>query len=63
VPAWLGRLAAGEAAVRWMTDGRGVSNEKAKRELDWRPAWRSWREGFRHGLGEAPRANGPALAA
>jgi nucleoside-diphosphate-sugar epimerase len=65
VPAWLGRLAAGEAAVRWMTEGRGASNEKAKRELDWRPAWRSWREGFRGGLSDraaTPRAPGRAAA-
>lgn len=56
VPAWLGRLAAGEVAVQWMTEGRGASNEKAKRELDWQPAWSSWRGGFRDGLGEpAPR--------
>jgi 2-alkyl-3-oxoalkanoate reductase len=50
IPAWLGRLAAGDAPVRWMTEGRGSSNEKAKRELDWRPAWSSWRTGFDHGL-------------
>jgi nucleoside-diphosphate-sugar epimerase len=47
VPAWLARPFAGEAAVRWMTEGRGASNEKAKRELDWRPARASWRTGFR----------------
>jgi nucleoside-diphosphate-sugar epimerase len=51
VPTWLGRLAAGEVAVQWMTDGRGASNEKAKRLLNWQPAWATWREGFRHGLG------------
>jgi nucleoside-diphosphate-sugar epimerase len=50
VPAWLGRLAAGEMVVGWMTEARGASNEKAKRELDWKPAWASWRDGFRHGL-------------
>jgi nucleoside-diphosphate-sugar epimerase len=50
VPAWLGRLAAGEVAVRWMTEGRGSSNAKAKRELGWSPRWASWRDGFRHGL-------------
>ena len=50
LPVWLARAAAGEVVVRWMTEGRGVSNEKAKRELDWRPAWTSWRDGFRHGL-------------
>jgi 2-alkyl-3-oxoalkanoate reductase len=51
VPVWLARIMAGSVAVRWMTAGRGSSNEKAKRELDWQPAWRSWREGFRTGLG------------
>jgi len=52
VPAWLGRLAAGEAAVQWMTEGRGASNAKAKRELAWQPTWGSWRDGFRDGLGD-----------
>jgi nucleoside-diphosphate-sugar epimerase len=49
VPAWLGRLAAGEAAVGVMTEARGASNAKAKRELGWQPVWSSWREGFRDG--------------
>ena len=53
VPAWLGRLFAGEVAVTMMTEGRGASNAKAKRELNWQPIWPSWRDGFRHGL-EAP---------
>jgi nucleoside-diphosphate-sugar epimerase len=56
LPVWLGRLAAGDVPVRWMTEGRGSSNEKAKRELDWRPAWSSWRDGFRDGLGLARAA-------
>jgi len=46
VPRWLGRIAAGEAAVVMMTEVRGASNEKAKRELGWRPRRASWREGF-----------------
>jgi nucleoside-diphosphate-sugar epimerase len=46
VPRWLGRLLAGEAAAVMMTDVRGASNAKAKRELGWRPRHRSWREGF-----------------
>jgi nucleoside-diphosphate-sugar epimerase len=50
VPAWLGRLFAGEVAVTMMTEGRGSSNAKAKRELGWQPIWPSWREGFRRGL-------------
>jgi 2-alkyl-3-oxoalkanoate reductase len=58
VPAWLGRLAAGSVAVRWMTEGRGSSNEKAKRELDWRPGWRTWRDGFRRGLGASADPGG-----
>jgi 2-alkyl-3-oxoalkanoate reductase len=53
VPAWLGRLMAGEAIVRWMTEGRGAANTKAKRELGWQPQWRSWRDGFRHALAVA----------
>ncbi|HEX8929949.1 MAG TPA: hypothetical protein VGA45_13610 [Actinomycetota bacterium] len=37
-----------------MTQARGSSNQKAKRELDWQPTWPSWREGFRDGLDEHP---------
>jgi 2-alkyl-3-oxoalkanoate reductase len=51
LPAWLGRLAAGEVAVSMMTQIRGSSSAKAKRELGWQPAWPSWRQGFRGGLG------------
>jgi nucleoside-diphosphate-sugar epimerase len=47
VPGWLGRLAAGEAGVSMMTQVRGSSNAKAKRELAWRPSHPSWRDGFR----------------
>src|SRR5260370_33048547 len=52
MPAWLGRLAAGEAAVSMMPQVRGSSNAKAKRELRWEPPWPSWREGFARGLHE-----------
>jgi len=45
-PAWLGRLLGGEMIVSWMTEGRGASNEKAKRELGWTPKYPSWRDGF-----------------
>ncbi len=51
VPRWLGRLAAGEAATVMMTEVRGASNEKAKRELGWQPRFPSWRQGFAQGLG------------
>jgi nucleoside-diphosphate-sugar epimerase len=43
---WLARLVAGEAAVVMGTEGRGVSNAKAKRELDWTLRYPSWRDGF-----------------
>ena len=46
VPRWLGRLLACEVATVMMTDVRGASNEKAKRELGWRPGHPSWRGGF-----------------
>jgi nucleoside-diphosphate-sugar epimerase len=60
VPLWLGRLAAGEVGVSMMTQIRGCSNAKAKRELGWQLAWPSWRQGFQHGL--APAATPPADA-
>jgi 2-alkyl-3-oxoalkanoate reductase len=47
VPAWLGRLLAGEFVVVQMTSARGTSNEKARKELSWEPRYASWREGFR----------------
>ncbi len=46
VPRFVGRMFAGEAGVVMMTELRGASNAKAKRELAWRPAHPSWRHGF-----------------
>jgi nucleoside-diphosphate-sugar epimerase len=54
LPVWLGRIFAGEVGISMMTQVRGSSNAKAKRELDWELAWPSWREGFRYGLTDAP---------
>jgi nucleoside-diphosphate-sugar epimerase len=51
IPRWLGRLAAGEAATAMMTEARGASNAKAKREFGWQPRYASWRQGFAQGLG------------
>jgi nucleoside-diphosphate-sugar epimerase len=53
VPAWLGRLVAGEAVVVMFTSARGASNAKAKRDLGWRLQYSTWRHGFRTGLSEA----------
>ena len=50
VPRWLGRLAGGETMAIMMTDVRGASNVKAKRELDWQLRYPSWRLGFTKGL-------------
>ena len=46
LPAWLARLLAREMVVGMMTDGRGFSNAKAKRELGWELRYSSWRQGF-----------------
>jgi nucleoside-diphosphate-sugar epimerase len=51
VPAWLARLLAGDMAVGIMTEGRGFSNAKAKRELGWELRYPSWRQGFKEELG------------
>jgi 2-alkyl-3-oxoalkanoate reductase len=50
-PRWLGRLLAGEVGAVMMTEVRGASNAKAKRELGWQPRYASWRQGFAEGLG------------
>jgi nucleoside-diphosphate-sugar epimerase len=50
VPKWLARLVAGDVVVTMMTEGRGFSNAKAKRELGWKPRYSSWRQGFKAAL-------------
>ena len=47
IPRWLGRLIAGEGMTVMMTEIRGASSDKAKRELGWKPRYPSWRLGFR----------------
>jgi len=46
VPRFLARLLAGEALVVMMTEVRGASNAKAKRDLGWTPRHPTWRRGF-----------------
>lgn len=46
VPAWLVHLLAGKGPVNMMRQARGISSEKAKRELGWTPQYPSWRTGF-----------------
>lgn len=56
VPQWLARLFAGEFAVVSMTQLRGASNAKAKRELGWTLRYPSWRQGFEATYGVARAA-------
>jgi nucleoside-diphosphate-sugar epimerase len=44
-----------------MTELRGASNTKARRELGWTPAHATWRDGFRE-LGAQSRAERGAAA-
>jgi nucleoside-diphosphate-sugar epimerase len=60
VPAWVGKLAVGDAGLSMMTQIRGCSNAKAKAELGWQPVWPTWREGFLHGLDRAYPAGADA---
>jgi nucleoside-diphosphate-sugar epimerase len=50
IPPWLARMVAGPVVVAMMTEGRGFSNAKAKRELGWEPQYPSWRTGFEAAL-------------
>ncbi|MEV0716519.1 NAD(P)-dependent oxidoreductase [Asanoa sp. NPDC050611] len=47
LPVWLGRMLAGEFIVTQMTEARGASNTKARKELGWTPKYPTWRDGFR----------------
>jgi nucleoside-diphosphate-sugar epimerase len=49
VPRWLGRLLGGEAVALMMTEVRGASNAKAKRELGWEPRHPSLTRAFAEG--------------
>jgi len=53
VPVWLARFVAGKAVSGFAVALRGVSNEKAKRELGWQPAHPTWRTGFAESLRRA----------
>jgi len=61
VPRWLARIVAGEAGVTLMTEIRGASNAKAKRDLGWTLRYPSWRQGFVEAYGPAPATPGRTL--
>ena len=46
VPAWIARMLIGDHGVAMMRDIRGISSEKAKRELGWLARYPNWRDGF-----------------
>jgi nucleoside-diphosphate-sugar epimerase len=52
VPTFIARPLAGSYGIQTMTRVQGASNALAKRELGWQPLYRSWRDGFRDGLGD-----------
>ena len=52
VPVWLGRLFAGELGVVMMTESRGASNAKAKRDLGWRPSYPELENRLQDGAGQ-----------
>jgi nucleoside-diphosphate-sugar epimerase len=49
VPRWLGRLLGGQALAIMITEVRGASNAKAKRELGWQPRRASMARAFAEG--------------
>ncbi len=51
VPTWLARFMIGEGGVSMMTQVRGGSNAKAKREFGWQLIYPTWRIGFAKELG------------
>jgi 2-alkyl-3-oxoalkanoate reductase len=63
VPRWLARILAGDAGVVLMTDSRGASNAKAKRELGWTLRYPSWRKGFKAAYGSSSVLNPLAVPA
>jgi nucleoside-diphosphate-sugar epimerase len=62
IPRWVARLVAGEAGVALMTEIRGASNAKAKRELGWTLRHPSWRQGFVDAYGRPQSAAGTAAS-
>jgi nucleoside-diphosphate-sugar epimerase len=50
IPTWIARLIMGDG-LSMMTESRGASNEKAKKELGWTLRYPTWREGFRASYG------------
>ncbi len=59
VPFWIARLIAGADGMTMMSEARGASNVKAKRELGWTVRYPSWRQGFVGAYKATVPAQGP----
>jgi len=51
----------GDMRVYYMNEQRGASNAKARRELDWQPAFPSWRTGFEALYSKSSRESSDAV--
>jgi nucleoside-diphosphate-sugar epimerase len=60
IPAWMARLIIGADATAGVTQSRGASNARARRELRWTPRYPSWRQGFAASFGPARPLKAPA---
>jgi 2-alkyl-3-oxoalkanoate reductase len=57
----LARQKLGDMRVYYMNEQRGASNAKARRELDWRPAYPSWRAMFEERYSNRSRESSDAV--
>ena len=57
VPVWIAKLAAGSAAVNFMTSSTQTSNARFRREFNWKPKYPSYREALDQIVGEWRREN------
>jgi nucleoside-diphosphate-sugar epimerase len=55
VPSWAARPVAGWYGIYFLTRQPGASNARARAELDWRPRYRSWRDGMAADFQTPPR--------
>lgn len=50
IPRFVARVAAGPWGTAYLTELVGADNGRARRELEWRPSFPSWEDGFAHEL-------------
>ncbi|MGH9745795.1 MAG: NAD-dependent epimerase/dehydratase family protein [Candidatus Acidiferrales bacterium] len=57
VPAWIAKVAAGSAAVGFMTSSTRTSNARFRQDFNWKPRYPSYREALDQIVGEWRREN------